>query len=351
MEAAELPQRGGGGGGGAPRRERRAWGPVPAVTLAKGLQVSKVIRGAWQLSGRHRGDPATDRTSGGEAVADMPVFHRAGVTTIDTADNYGPSEALIGQYLRLHPWQAASTTVATKLSYLTAEEMSGVNRTLVEYAVRSSLVRLGRQRLDLVQLQWADPEGHRKWADVLKWLAELREEGLIGHLGLCNFGVKHMTKAAELRLGLAAASYGIKLLAYGTVAGGLLADRYYNMPAAKARLDTASKQKYALLLKEAGGSGPGGGWGWMQEVLEATRAVAERHSVSASAVATAWVLAQPQVAAAIVGARNARHIRDMQAACGLVLDDGDMLDLDAVWEGVPNPPTSDVYVWERGGAW
>ncbi len=37
-----------------------------------------------------------DRTSGSEAVNDLAIFHRAGINTLDTADNYGPSEALVG---------------------------------------------------------------------------------------------------------------------------------------------------------------------------------------------------------------------------------------------------------------
>lgn len=44
----------------------------------------------------HRGDPATDRTSGSEAVADLGAFALNGITTFDTADHYGPSEQLIG---------------------------------------------------------------------------------------------------------------------------------------------------------------------------------------------------------------------------------------------------------------
>lgn len=345
---------------------------MPQVELAPGLRVSKVIRGCWQLSGRHTGDPVSDRTSGAEAVNDLAIFHRVGINTLDTADNYGPSEALIGQYLRLNPWEATTTNVATKVSFVTAEDMATVNRTMVEYRVRNSLARLGRQRLDLVQLQWADPGRNRKWLDVLKWLADMREEGLVGHIGLCNFNVPHMVKAVDSGVGIAsnqvqlslidrrpllylqkaASQYGVKLLAYGTLAGGLLSDRFYEAPASKVRLDTASKQKYGQVLKALGGPS-GGGWSWLQEVLAAARTVAERHGggVTPSAVAVAWVLQQPQVAAAIVGARNARHVSALQVACSLQLDDTDLLDLDAVWEGVPYAPTSDVYDWERGGDW
>lgn len=71
----------------------------------------------------------------------------------------------------------------------------------------------------------------------------------------------------------------------------------------RVRLDTLSKQKYGLIVRQAGGGSMsradsnGDGWSWMQEVLEVTRSVAQRHSVSSSAVATAWVLHQPQARA------------------------------------------------------
>lgn len=77
---------------------------IPAVQLAPGLDISRVIKGCWQLSGGHRGDgslngPSPDHTSGNAAVQDFQPFVDAGITTFDTADIYGPSEKLIGQYL------------------------------------------------------------------------------------------------------------------------------------------------------------------------------------------------------------------------------------------------------------
>lgn len=63
----------------------------------------QVIRGCWQLGGEHGGDPASDHTSGPQAIEDLDRFVRAGVTSLDTAPIYGPAEALVGQYLRLQP--------------------------------------------------------------------------------------------------------------------------------------------------------------------------------------------------------------------------------------------------------
>lgn len=85
-------------------------------------------------------------------------------------------------------------------------------------------------------------------------------------------------------------------------------------------------------------------------MLAALAAVARRKGVSTSAVAQRWVLQQPQVAALVVGARNARHVRDAQRLFTFQLDELDLLDIDAVYEEAA-APLSDCYAWERGAAW
>ncbi len=76
-----------------------------------------MIKGCWQLSGGHRGDPQSDRTTGSQALEDFAAFYdagggagfgiprhtrdilpSAGITSWDCADHYGPAEALIGRY-------------------------------------------------------------------------------------------------------------------------------------------------------------------------------------------------------------------------------------------------------------
>lgn len=72
---------------------------LPSVQLAPGLEISRVIKGCWQLSGGHRGDKNSDRTGGRGAIEDFRSFIEAGINTFDTADIYGPSEKLIGNFL------------------------------------------------------------------------------------------------------------------------------------------------------------------------------------------------------------------------------------------------------------
>ena len=74
----------------------------------------QVIKGNWQLSGGHKGDRADDRTAGASAVQDFDAFVQAGITTFDTADIYGPSEGLIGDYLRRRPRGAEGLQILTK---------------------------------------------------------------------------------------------------------------------------------------------------------------------------------------------------------------------------------------------
>ena len=64
-------------------------GAVPRAELAPGLQISRIVKGCWQLSGGHGGERSSDRTSGQAAVDDFSAFVKAGITTFDTADICG----------------------------------------------------------------------------------------------------------------------------------------------------------------------------------------------------------------------------------------------------------------------
>ena len=74
----------------------------------------QVIKGNWQLSGGHKGSSSDDRTAGKKAVEDIDKFVAAGVTTMDTADIYGPSEKLIGDYIRGRPQGREGLELLTK---------------------------------------------------------------------------------------------------------------------------------------------------------------------------------------------------------------------------------------------
>ncbi|KAF5840986.1 NADP-dependent oxidoreductase domain-containing protein [Dunaliella salina] len=188
---------------------------VPKAALRKvdkqspPLEVSRVVKGCWQLDGEHKGNPKTDRTSGSAAMTDFERFNAAGITTVDTADIYGPSESQIGQYLRLYPWRRDQMQICTKVTIM-EEDVPQLTQDLLEYRIRRSMARLGVSSLDLVQLHWENfeqqksevrsPRGSRKVAgsvDAAKWMADLQGRGLIKGLGLTNFDVPHLLQIVD----------------------------------------------------------------------------------------------------------------------------------------------------------
>src|SRR5262249_30212226 len=112
----------------------------------------------------------------------------------------------------------------------------------------------------------------------------------------------------------------VKLLAYGSLAGGLLTDKWLGRPEPKpGEIADWSKMKYQRFVAQIGG------WAVLQEILEALAKVAKKHKVSIANVATRWVLEQPAVGAVIVGARlgEREHRADNLALFSFALDDED----------------------------
>ena len=359
--------------GGRPRRAGAAAAPpaeappgpgglLGRAELASGLEVSRVVKGCWQLSGGHRGDAATDRTQGRKAVEDFRAFEMAGVTAFDTADIYGPSEQLVGQYLQDRGGAQAGhgVQVLTKLCVFDPLEMRRAGSAdFVRDRLKASTRKLGT-RPDLVQFYW-----HRyeidNYTDCALRMAEAREAGLFGHVGLTNFdtervrafvdaGVKPevhqvqyslLDRRVENGMSEYCQSQGISLLPYGVVAGGFLSEKYLGVDPQDVRQDTYSKDKYASIIRQSGG------WSWFQSLLAQLNVVAQKHETSIANIATAWVLDRPGVPAVLVGARNANHVDDLAKLGNLRLDEKDRDLIDGVLaEG--RRPSSDFYTWERG---
>ncbi|GIL79723.1 hypothetical protein Vretimale_12369 [Volvox reticuliferus] len=339
-------------------------GSVERVDLAPGLNISRVVKGCWQLSGGHRGERQSDRTSGQAAIEDFGKFTAAGITTFDAADHYGPAEVLIGRYLAANPdRQPPNTQVLTKYCVFSRRDMAGINQQAVTQAVNLSRNRLGVDRVDLMQYYWGDYDVKR-YVDGALYLSELASSGLIGHVGVTNFDVPRMEAMTRAGVRIASnqlqyslldrrpengmaqfcAANGIAMLPYGVLAGGFLSERYLGVPASKVNVDTYSKGKYAGVITAVGG------WEWFQSLLQALEGVASKHGTSISNVATRWVLDRPGVAGVILGARNADHVQDHVRLFSFRLDEQDLAVIQEVLDR-GRRPTSDCYTWERGGEW
>lgn len=325
---------------------------LPRVELVPGYSIPRIIAGGWQLSRGHSARPV-DR----HEVLDL--WHRlvnSGFDTFDCADIYQGVEELLGQFLRERA-DRAGIRIHTK--YVPdRSSLPTLTRDQVAAAIDRSLRRLGVERLDLVQFHWWDYAVPR-YAETMHWLADLVRAGKIHLLGVTNFdeprlaellatgapivSVQLQYSVLDRRPAGSMADYcrtnGIGMLAYGTVAGGFLSERWLHQSAPDTQ-ENRSLVKYRLMVDEAGG------WPRLQRVLAALDAAARRHGAGIASVATAWTLARPGVAAAIVGARHPGHLASMLQAAEIRLGPRDLEAIDAAMTGAPGP-AGGVYQLER----
>jgi aryl-alcohol dehydrogenase-like predicted oxidoreductase len=327
------------------------------IRIAPDYEISRVIRGGWQLADGHSDG------RGADPLADMLAFADAGIDTFDCADIYTGVEALIGRFRRLYRDRRGAEALA-RLKVHTkfvpdVDSLASLDRRQVTAAIDRSLRRLGMERLDLVQFHWWD-YGAGRWLEAAGWLAELQRAGKIHKLSGTNFDAERVAAMLEsgvpltslqlqysvldrrpsTRLAALAAAHGVALFCYGTVAGGFLGERWLGAAEPDGGLENRSLVKYKLIIDDAGG------WDAFQHLLATLATVAARHGADIATIASAYTLTLPAVAAVIVGARNRSHLAANLAITEIDLDDSDRRAIgDAV--ATLTPLAGDVYGLER----
>ncbi len=329
------------------------------TVLAPGYEISRVIRGGWQLAGDH--GPVDHAALDDDFLA----AYDGGVTTFDCADIYTGVEERIGDFraavaARFGAGRLARLKVHTKFVPDLAI-LPTIDRAYVRSIIERSLRRLRVERLDLVQFHWWDYAVPGCEQTAL-WLAELQAEGKIDLIGGTNFDTPRLealvaagvpVKTLQVQYSLldtrpeaamvaACGRLGVRLLCYGALAGGFLSERWLGAPEPEA-LTNRSLIKYRLIIEDIGG------WALFQDLLRALAAVAARHGVTIPAVAARHVLDRPGVAAVIIGARGGDHLAATLAIGALRLTDRDRADIDAVLARRA-PLAGDVYALERDRA-
>lgn len=298
----------------------------PRIKLASGLEVPRLLMGLWQVADLERDGRTLDPERAADALAD---YARAGFDGFDMADHYGSAEVIVGRLLSRGTRASAFTKWCPSPGPMTRE--------VVREGVARSLRRMVLARLDLLQFHWWQ-YAHPGYLDALTEIARMRDEDLVAHIGLTNFDTDHLRlllrhglpidtnqvsfslldRRAAGRMSAVCAESGVRLLAYGTLAGGFLSDRWVGAPEPSDVADW-SKSKYKRFVDAIGG------WPALQVVLVTARAIADKHGVSVANVAVRWVLEQNAVGAVIVGARlgEREHRADNLAVFGFELDEED----------------------------
>lgn len=305
------------------------------------LNICRVLNGMWQVSGAHgRIDPKS-------AISSMFNYIDAGFTTWDLADHYGPAEDFIGEFRR----QLIATRGADALSNLQAftkwvPRPAKMTRRLVEDNIDISLRRMGVETLDLMQFHWWEYRD-KNYLDALQFMSELQQEGKIKHLALTNFDTEHLKiivdsgikivsnqvqfslidRRPEVKMIQFCQENDIKLLAYGTLCGGLLSEKYLGKSEPRGGdLFTVSLRKYKNMVDAWGG------WSLFQDLLSVLQLIAQKHAVSIPNVALRYILDKPAVAGVIVGARLSvsEHLEDNSRVFDFSLDTEDYNRINAV---------------------
>ena len=309
--------------------------------LAPDLTICRIVNGMWQVSGAH------GRIEREKALDSMSAHVDAGFTTWDLADHYGPAEDFVGEFRRRYA-AARGESAAGGLQFCTkwVPRPGPMPAAVVEAAIDRSRRRMGTETLDLLQFHWWD-YADRRYLDAIAHLAALRDSGAIRHLALTNFDTERLAglldagavlvsnqvqfslidRRPEARMVPFCRERGVHLLAYGTLCGGLLSERFVGQPEPRGpALDTVSLQKYKRMVDGWGG------WTLFQELLTVLRDVAARHAVNIATVAVRWVLDRPAVAGAILGRRLGLtdHRADNARVFSLRLDAADHAHIDAV---------------------
>lgn len=201
--------------------------------LAPGFSISWVLTGLWQIADMERDGRTLDVAATARAMA---PYVEAGFTTFDMADHYGSAEKIAGRYA--HEQETGTVQLLTKW----VPEPGPKTREDVRHAVQSSLKRMQTDCLDVLQFHtWAysDPG----YLDCLFYLQELKEGGLIRHLGLSYVDTAHLRVIVNSGIDIVSnqvcfslldqrartndmtafcRAHGITLLAFGTLAPSIL---------------------------------------------------------------------------------------------------------------------------------
>ncbi|MGB7952998.1 MAG: aldo/keto reductase [Candidatus Nitrosopolaris sp.] len=309
--------------------------------LAPDLEICRIVNGMWQVAGGHG---YIDHES---AIEDMMKYHYSGFTTWDLADIYGPAEDFIGLFRRRLS-ELKGEQELNRIQALTkwVPQPRTITRSIVNENIEKSIRRMSVSSLDLLQFHWWD-YNNPYYMDALKYLSDLRDKGIIKHLGLTNFDTERIQMMIDSKIQIVSnqvqysiidrrpevkmipfcLKHNINLLAYGSICGGLMSEKYLKIQEPSiSELNTLSLRKYKKMIDAWGG------WNLFQELLSTLNKIAQKYKVNIANVATRYMLDKPAVAGVIIGARLGivDHRSNNMQTFNFSLDKSDYDDIDVV---------------------
>ena len=298
------------------------------------LQVSEISLGSWMTYGG-----GVDRA---QAEACVTTAFDVGINFIDTANVYsgGRAEEFLGEVLADRPRD--SYVLATKLFFPMSENDRGLSRQQVLKQIDASLARLRTDYVDLYQCHrydWDTP-----LEETMEALSEVVRAGKARYLGFSEWPAEKIKEALELPgvekfvssqpqysmiwrgperdiIPLCAAN-GISQIVWSPLAQGILTGKYKpgQPPPADSRASSEQMNNFMDVSDDD----------VLLERVQKLQPVAEGLGLSMAQLALAWVLREPNVASAIIGASRPEQVVDNAAASGGALDDATLKRIDEI---------------------
>ncbi|WP_431781052.1 aldo/keto reductase [Streptomyces chumphonensis] len=322
-----------------------------------GLKVSRLVLGTMNFG------PQTDE-AGSHAIMDAAL--EAGVNFVDTAnvygwgENKGRTEEIIGSWLAGSPDRREKVVLATKVygnmgvdgeHWPNHDRLSAVN---IRRAVEASLRRLRTDHIDVYQFHHVDRR--TPWEEIWQAVDVLVQQGKVLYAGSSNHAGWHIAQAnetaarrgslglvseqclynlaerrAEMEVIPAAQAYGLGVIPWSPLHGGLLGGAIRKERAGGAARSTSGRSGDALRDTA------------LREQVQAYENLVEKHGLEPGEVALAWLLSRPGVTGPIVGPRTREQLDSGLRAVELELGEELLAELDAIFPG-PGP-SPEAFAW------
>ncbi len=270
------------------------------------LNVSVVGQGTWALGNDFFGEVDTDL-----GIKAIQAAIDAGINMVDTAPGYGQhfeSEIAVGKAIK---GRRDKVVLATKcgIHRIAGEYVKSLSPKLVRWEMEQSLKRLQTDYIDLYMIHW--PDANNGIEGALTELAKMKKEGLCREIGVSNFSPAEMKIGLEiagivscqpplslldqrsLRNGVIAfcKANNIGCVTYGALGGGVLSGKLQKPTAG------GKEQRIGFYncFEEPG-------WSKAQELLGVLKSIGDARGAVIPEVAINWVLSQPGVTCALMGA-------------------------------------------------
>ncbi len=314
-----------------------------------GLKVSRLCLGTMNFG------PQTDE-KGSFAIMDAAL--EQGINFFDTANVYGwetgegVTEQIVGRWFAQGAGRREKVVLATKVYGRMGDwpNTSHLSALHIRQACEGSLKRLQTDHIDLYQMHHVDRS--TPWEEVWQAMEVLVQQGKVIYIGSSNFAGWHIARAqesakarrfmglvseqslynlkdrmVELEVLPACTSYGLGVIPWSPLAGGLLGGALQKIKEGR-RLEKDTQKE----IEEK------------RPQLESWEAFCKKLGEKPADVALAWLLHNPAVTAPIIGPRTMEQLTGSLRALEIKLDKAALKKLDELWPG-PGGEAPEAYAW------